>query len=168
MMKSQKHKEAEFGKTMEVTAYDIAERFLGKKEVAGSLDNPIIMAWLKLDHDWPGHDEVPWCSAFLNWVCWLLQLPRTKSLRARSWLTVGEVIDDINDAQKGFDVCIFKRGKGRQPGPEVINAPGHVGLFLRYDKARNVVSILGGNQKDQVSVMTIDKKFLLGVRRLFP
>ena len=83
---------------------------------------------LKLDDEWPDGDEVPWCSAFMNYICWLLRLPRSKSLRARSWLSVGTPID-ISDARPGFDVVILKRGIGRQPGPDNLTATGHVALF---------------------------------------
>jgi uncharacterized protein (TIGR02594 family) len=150
---------------MKITAYDIAERFIGRKEVAGTIDNPEIMSWLKLDHKWPEHDEVPWCSAFINYICFLLNLPRSKSLRARSWLLVGDVID-LWDAEKGFDIVIFKRGRGKQPGPEIINVPGHVGFFVNYKEPN--ITILGGNQNNQVSIKKYNEKSLLGIRRLFP
>jgi hypothetical protein len=44
--------------------FDFAERFVGMKELAGDEDNPQILAFLKLDADWPDRDEVPWCSGF--------------------------------------------------------------------------------------------------------
>lgn len=148
---------------LEITAHDIASRFIGLKEIPGDEDNPGILAMLKLDGNWPEHDEVPWCSAFANYCAWLLRLPRSKSLRARSWLNVGKMIP-IDDALVGFDVVILKRGGGDQPGPEVIEAPGHVGFFsgLEGDK----VAVLGGNQGDQVSVATFPISRILGVRRL--
>ena len=74
---------------MDITAYDLASRFIGIKEVRGSVSNPQILSMLRLDSSWPKGDEVPWCSAFVNYPAWLLRLPRSKSLRARSWLEVG-------------------------------------------------------------------------------
>ena len=151
---------------MDVTAYQIAERFTGLGEVRGQLDNPQIMAMLKLDAKWPEHDEVPWCSAFANYVCWLLRLPRSKSLRARSWLEVGEVVP-LTHAFCGFDVVIFKRGGGDQPGPEVIKAPGHVGFYAGHSRDdAQVIGVLGGNQGNGVNVATYPVDRLLGVRRL--
>lgn len=148
---------------MEITAYQIAERFIGVKELPGKKDNPFIMSMLKLDNSWPENDEVPWCAAFCNYVAWLLRLPRSKSLRARSWLRVGTPIHPA-DAQQGFDVVIFKRGSGEQPGPEVIEAPGHVAWFsAQYD---NQVYVLGGNQGNSVSVANYPLTRVLGVRRL--
>lgn len=159
---------------MYVTAYDIAQRFVGMKEVPGSASNPQIMAMLNLDQDWPEDDEVPWCAAFLNYVAWLLRLTRSKSLRARSWLQVGEPVP-IKDARVGFDVVILSRGKGDQPGPEVINAPGHVGFFsgiewlTEKESAEHLAEnflMLGGNQSNTVSVATYPLSRILGVRRL--
>jgi uncharacterized protein (TIGR02594 family) len=147
----------------EISAYEIAQRFVGIKEVPGSTANPQILAMLKLDKKWPEDDSVPWCSGFINYVAWLLRLPRSKSLLARSWLTIGEVIE-LEDAEAGFDVVIFKRGGGNQPGPDVIDAPGHVGFFAGIE-GKNIL-VLGGNQGDSVSIGSYPKSRLLGVRRL--
>ncbi len=148
---------------IEISAYDLAQRFVGISEVDGTTSNPQILAMLKLDGDWPDDDSVPWCSAFANYIAWLLRLPRSKSLRARSWLLVGEVID-LTQAEPGFDLVIFKRGGGKQPGPDVIEAPGHVGLYAGVEGS--MVLVLGGNQGDSVSIGRYPKSRLLGVRRL--
>lgn len=71
-------------KGIEMTAFDLAQRFAGAAEVAGSASNPQILAMLRLDEKWPEGDDVPWCSAFINYVAWLLRLTRSKSLQARS------------------------------------------------------------------------------------
>ena len=147
---------------MIITAFDIAQRFVGIKEVGGSVDNPQIMAMLNLDMSWPQNDEVPWCSAFANYVCWLLRLPRSKDLRARSWLTVGKGIH-LDQAEPG-DIVILKRGKGDQPGPEVIDAPGHVGFYA--GRFGDYIEVLGGNQSDTVKVSRYPVSNLLGVREL--
>lgn len=151
-------------KSVELTAFDMAQRFVGTKEIGGDTDNPAVMAFLKLDNSWPEHDEVPWCSAFANYVCWLLRLPRSKSLRARSWLLVGQAIT-LDEAEPG-DVIVLKRGKGEQPGPEVIEAPGHVGFYAGLGDEGHVIEVLGGNQSDGVNVSRYDTSRLLGVRRL--
>ena len=149
---------------MNVTLYDIAQRFIGTKEVPGSQDNDAIMAMLKLDAKWPEGDEVPWCSAFVNYCAWLLRLPRSKSLRARSWLLVGQAIPQAH-AEVGYDIVILKRGKGIQPGPDIIKAPGHVGLFAGWGTTS--MYILGGNQSNEVNVTAYDPERVLGVRRLY-
>lgn len=148
---------------MNITAFDIAQVFTGEKEMAGGLDNPLILAMLKTDNDWPQDDEVPWCSAFVNFVAKLLRLPRSKSLRARSWLEIGKGIP-LNEAKPGFDVVVLSRGKGEQPGPEVIDAPGHVGFYA--GQFGEFIEILGGNQSDTVKVSRYPASRLLGVRRL--
>jgi uncharacterized protein (TIGR02594 family) len=143
-------------------AFDLAQRYVGIKEVGGGLDNPAIMAMLKLDNKWPEHDEVAWCSALVNFICWLARLPRSKSLLARSWLTVGKGIT-LAQAEPG-DIIILKRGSGDQPGPENTTAPGHVGFYAgRFDK---FIEVLGGNQSDTVKVSRYPAARLLGVRRL--
>ncbi len=147
---------------MNITAFDIAERFVGLKEVSGSVDNPQIMAMLKLDNEWPSNDEVPWCSGFANYVCWLLRLPRSKDLRARSWLRVGKGIP-LSLAEPG-DIVVLKRGTGEQPGPDVYDAPGHVGFYAGL--SGDLIEVLGGNQSDSVKISRYPADRLLGVRRL--
>ncbi len=143
-------------------AYDIALRFVGTSEVPGRAANPMVMAMLKLDSKWPEGDEVPWCSGFVNFVCWLLRLPRSKSLRARSWLRVGRPIA-LEDARPGWDVVILNRAGGPDD-PDVIDAPGHVAFFAGLDDRG--VALLGGNQSDEVGISYFPTKDVLGVRRL--
>ncbi len=145
--------------------FDIAQRYIGTTEVGGSVDNPLIVAMLKLDLDWGDHpvmDEIPWCSAWANWVCWHVRAPRSKSVRARSWLEVGRGIN-LDDAEPG-DVIVLKRGSGPQPGPDVIDAPGHVGFYA--GRTGGLIEVLGGNQSDTVKVSRYPKSKLLAVRRL--
>lgn len=61
-------------------------------------------------------------------------------------------------------VVIFTRGSGKQPGPEVIAAPGHVAFLVSWDD--DTVTVLGGNQGDKVSIKTYPRRRILGVRRL--
>jgi len=145
---------------VELSAYDLAQRFIGLKEVSGAVSNPQILAMLRLDETWPGSDEVPWCSAFVNYVAWLLRLPRSKSLAARSWLEVGTVVPGtgligpkVYDAQQGYDVVVLSRGNA-----------GHVGFFSSFEGDR--VWLLGGNQDDSVSLAQFEDSRILGVRRL--
>ena len=148
---------------LQTSAFRIAQRFVGIKEVPGPASNPMVLAMLQLDQAWPHDDEVPWCSAFCNYVAWLLRLPRSKNLAARSWLQVGVAIS-LDQAQADCDAVILKRGEGNQPGPEIINAPGHVGFYAgQHD---DVVLLLAGNQGNMVSIAEFPKSRILGVRRL--
>jgi len=135
--------------------YRVAARFMGTKELAGATHSPQIMAMLHLDSNWPSGDEVPWCSAFVNYICWILDVPRSKSLSARSWLNVGKPVT-LAEAEQGRDVVIFSRGNNP--------AEGHVAFFseLRDDH----VFVLGGNQSDAVTVTSYPRTRVVGVRRL--
>ncbi len=149
---------------MEITAFDLAQRFVGTEEVAGSLNNPQLMAMLKLDTNWPPDDETPWCSAFVNYICHLLRLPRSKSLMARSWLGIGRAID-LDEAEVGFDIVVFQRGADPQPDASVTDAPGHVAFFAGF-AGPTYVEVLGGNQGDQVKISRYREDRILSVRRL--
>jgi len=148
---------------MDVTAFWIAQVWVGTDEVGGAMDNPQILAMLKLDNKWPQNDEVPWCSAFVNYICKILRLPRSKSLLARSWLTVGREVG-LQNAEVGFDVVILKRGGRAQPGIEDTSAPGHVGFYA--GQAGDFVQVLGGNQSNSVRISSYDESRVLSVRRL--
>ena len=140
---------------------ELARRHIGLKEMPGhDVNTPLIMAMLLLDAEWPSDDEVPWCAAYVGWICWLAGLPRTKSLMARSWLTLGTHVH-INAAQEG-DIVILNRG-----GPQdasVLNAPGHVGFYISHDDT--FIHLLGGNQSNRVHEGAYPKINLLGIRRL--
>ena len=155
---------------MKINAFILAQRFVGAAEITGDEDNPLILTMLQFaagegwnKKEWPEHDEVPWCSGFVNFVCKLLRLPRSKDLRARSWLKVGWPIDLI-DAKPMYDVVILKRG-GDNRGPDVIDAPGHVGFYAGVEDSK--VLVLGGNQSNEVNVSRYPKSKILGVRRLY-
>lgn len=150
---------------MELTPYVIAQRFIGLAEGEGAVNNPAIVGMLQLDAAWAEHDSTPWCSALCNFSAWLARYERSKSLRARSWLRVGELIE-YPFAVPG-DVVILKRGSGLQPGPDVIEAPGHVGFLDRpIGPDDTTVMVLGGNQRNRVSVAGYRRDRLLGIRRL--
>ncbi len=146
-----------------ITPFHIAQRYVGFKEVEGKTANPAILSMLQLDNAWPSDDSVPWCSAFCNHIFWLCGMPRSKSLRARSWLAVGTPVE-IADAVVGFDVVVLQRGSGDQPDATNLTAPGHVGLFAGMDGSK--VLVLGGNQSDSVNVRTYHRSKVLGIRRI--
>jgi len=59
---------------------------------------------------------------------------------------------------------ILRRGQGEQPGPDVIDAPGHVGFFAGVSGGS--ILVLGGNQSDAVNVKAFPADSVLGIRRL--
>lgn len=149
---------------MNITLFDMGQRFINMTELAGDRDNPFIVWSHSLCGLEDAPDEVPWCSSWLNACAWLLRLPRSKSARARSWLEVGKPILPL-DARAAYDVVILSRGTGKQPGPDVINAPGHVGIYAGHN--RDFIEVLGGNQGDRVSIARYTNTRILGLRRLY-
>jgi hypothetical protein len=91
-------------------------------------------------------------------------LPRSKNLRARSWLKVGRVIR-LEDALPYNDVVILSRGENPPPA-DVINAPGHVGFYAGQEQEKDSVLMLGGNQNNEVNISPYAVNRILGVRRL--
>lgn len=140
-----------------MTAYELAQRFVGEvQELPGAQQHPAIQ-WAHmlcgLGPDQP--DEVPWCSSFVNAIAWVLNLPRSKSAAARSWLNVGQVIR-LSEATPGADVVILRRGANP--------AQGHVGFYAAHDSQH--VHLLGGNQGNTISIAAFPISDVVGVRRL--
>ena len=146
---------------MEITAHQLAKRFIGVHEVDGDEDHPLIQFAMSTTTYGSGAidtpDSVPWCSAFVNFIAWLLDAPRSNSAMARSWLSVGRPVK-LEGAVVGWDVVIFSRG---DPG----GTQGHVGFFSGVGFGGGI-KILGGNQGDEVNVTTFPTDRILGIRRL--
>lgn len=152
---------------IQTSAYEIATNYIGVKEIAGTVqNNPLIMAMHHVTASWVKDDETPWCSSFVNWICFQLQphVPMSRNAAARSWLNIGNMVP-LSGAERGFDVVVFQRGDGIQPGPTVLNAPGHVAFF--DEVVGDKVKVLGGNQGNTVNVATFPISRILGVRRLY-
>jgi uncharacterized protein (TIGR02594 family) len=145
------------------TVFQAAHRYVGVREAGGVSSNLMVLAMLRLDAGWVEDDQTPWCSAFVNFVCWTIGAPRSRSLAARSWLLVGQDIP-LTAARAENDVVVLTRGKLPQPPATVLQAAGHVGVYAGQD-AKNVL-ILGGNQGDSVSIASYPKTRILGIRRL--
>lgn len=148
---------------MTTTLFEVAQRFVGIKETAGATSTPLVLAMLRLDASWVEDDQTAWCSAFVNFICFVLGAARSRSLAARSWLLVGTSIP-LTDAKVGNDVVVLMRGTGKQPGADVIAAPGHVGFYAGQDAAN--VYLLAGNQGDSVNIAGFPKARILGIRRI--
>lgn len=151
--------------SLETTPFKVAGAYLGVKEVAGPRSHPMVAAFHYAVDDSDTPDEVPWCSSFANFVAWSLGLPRSRSRRARSWLKMGRAVE-LGAAVEG-DVVVFSRGEGPQPGPEVLEAPGHVAFLGQVSKDGRRVWVCGGNQGDSVSHAWFPASQVLGVRRLY-
>lgn len=148
---------------IKITPLALAERFVGQREIAGPKHNPWVSAFSStIDVSAPA-DETPWCSTFVNGICWMLGVQRSNSRAARSWLRVGTPVS-LDAATPGFVVVVLKRGAGEQPGPEVTNAPGHVGFL--YKANAETVWVLGGNQGDAVTIAPFRRERVIGVVEL--
>jgi uncharacterized protein (TIGR02594 family) len=136
--------------------FELAQEFIGTKEVAGTRDNPEIMRWyVDAGHPEIEHDETPNCAAF---VCSMLHrtgFKNPETLLARDFLKYGEEIDE---PYKG---CIVVISRG-----DVNGWQGHVGF---YDSdAGSKIKMLGANQGNSVNVMAVDKAKVLGYRKPIP
>jgi hypothetical protein len=108
------------------------------------------------------------CSGFVNYIMWLLRLPRSKSLKARSWLNIGRPVN-LSLAQIGFDIVILWRGTPK-PGVSICDGPGHVGFYAGCDECDSYdngkIYLLGGNQNDEVNLRSYPVERVLGIRRV--
>ncbi len=106
-------------------------------------------------------DEVPWCSGAICYAVDTCGLPieSTKSARARSWLSWGV---SLSYPALGC-IAVLKRGGPGQPGKDVLNAQGHVGLFAGFDR-QGKPRILGGNQNNRVNTKPYPVERILDYR----
>lgn len=131
--------------------HEIARNEIGEKEIVGNQDNQRIIEYIEsCTQAGVLHDEIPWCSAFVNWCITRSGYAGTNKLLARSWLEWGT---KIPGPVRGC-IAVFKRGT--QPWS------GHVGIVETWDDTNFV--ILGGNQSNRVCVMLYPMSKLLGLR----
>ena len=146
--------------------YIISRNCIGITEIPGAAEHPAIHWAFDLTGNPQARDDVDaWCGAWQALTSKLAGLPvPVNPARARSWLTVGADIPLAN-ALEG-DTVILSRGVGLQPGPTVLDAPGHVGRLVAYHLATDTVDLLGGNQGNRVSVAGYPASRILGIRRV--
>ena len=135
----------------------------GIKEMAGALHDPRILEYHATTTLKATTDEVAWCAAFVGWALKEAGLKGTRSAAARSYLQWGVGVSPVYPPVGA--VVVLKRGGSIQPGPEVLEAPGHVGFFWCHDTPGHIV-LLGGNQNNEVSLATFPVHRILGVRWL--
>lgn len=145
----------------------MARQYIGTREIPGGRHNPLVVGWTQMFASWVHDDETAWCGVFAGFVAHSMgfALPgpeKWRVLQARRWLTIGQPVR-LREAN-GNCVVVFKRGKGEQPGPDVLDAPGHVAIFESHDDRD--VTVIGGNQRNRVSRARYSIKNVLGVRRL--
>ena len=133
---------------------DVAWGYLGLREWRQG-SNPMIMAMAEtLDLDHYTDDNIPWCGLYVGYAvgAGLPDEPLPENiLGARQWLKFGQPISSPAEGA----VAVFWRG--RRSGWQ-----GHVGFVVGNDRTH--LSILGGNQSNEVNVRRISKDRLLGLR----
>ena len=133
---------------------NVAEAKLGMNEYQ---DRTALKQYVGFD---PRYTE--WCAAFVNAVLKesgmqnLHDINHIAPLMARSFLTWGEKVET---PQPG-DIVVFPRGNS--------DWKGHVGFYVGWEQkadGRVYWKILGGNQKDSVSIDLYSPRTALGIRR---
>jgi uncharacterized protein (TIGR02594 family) len=86
-------------------------------------------------------DETAWCSLAINIMAKECGLEYTDKLDARSWMTMGK---SITNPEIGHIVVFWREKK--------LGWKGHVGLFAGFNKDKNWIFVLGGNQANQIGI----------------
>ncbi len=142
-------------------AYEELRR--GVRELPGADHEPRILRYHATTTLAATEDEVFWCASFVGWCLDQAGVRGTRSARARSYLRWGVGVSAVHPPVGA--IVVLKRGGPGQPGPEVIEAPGHVGFFWCHGPPGEIV-VLGGNQGNAVSLSRYSVHRLLGVRWL--
>jgi uncharacterized protein (TIGR02594 family) len=124
---------------------------IGVKEVAGDGSNPTVEAYHAATSIGASDDSVPWCASFVNWCLKEADTPGTGSPAARSFMKWGK---GISKPVEGC-ICVFSMG-------DPNGWKGHVGFYVEEDDTH--ISVLGGNQSDEVNISRYSKDKLLGYR----
>lgn len=128
-----------------------AWRQLGTHEQRGNRHSEEILKFFRdVGRSDVTRDEVPWCAAFVGACLERAGQSGTGSLMARSYLKWGHV---VTKPRLGV-LAVLKRGSDP--------AAGHVGFWLGETEDAHI--LLGGNQRDAVTVSAFAKDRLLGFR----
>lgn len=135
-----------------------ALNLLDIQEDLSKRNNPIILDWAKQIGGTVAQiylaDSIPWCGLFMAIVAKRANKTVVKDpLWALNWGTFG---NHIQEPMLG-DVLVFTRKT------ESGNKAGHVGIYIGEDET--CFHILGGNQKDKVCIIRMEKKRLYTSRR---
>jgi uncharacterized protein (TIGR02594 family) len=129
----------------------IAYKEIGVKEVSGRGDNPRVVEYHKSTNMGESADSVPWCSSFVNWCFTQAGIKGTHKASARSWLKWGIKLD------KPLPGCVVVFWRGSKESWQ-----GHVAFYVGENK--HYISVLGGNQHDEVCLQNYHKDKVLGYR----
>jgi uncharacterized protein (TIGR02594 family) len=136
--------------------YDIARSYLGLQEFPGARHNEqVVQFFADSGHSWVQDDETPWCAAFVGSVLAQAGLKGTGELAARSYEDWGDPVNKLDNARRGDVVVLWRES------PD--SWKGHVGFYEGH--GAGTVSLLGGNQGNEVSVAKYPSERVVAVRR---
>ena len=127
--------------------YDIAQSYVGLKEIPGAEHNPTILSWLKRHAlnigKWgQGRDETPWCAVFVSHCLSAAGMQPTNDARAKSYVDWG-----FPCAPRPGAIAVLQRKQGKNTTGS--NRGGYHVFFL--DKiSKEYYWGYGGNQKNAV------------------
>lgn len=138
----------------------------GTVETPGPNSNPAILDWAKKAKLGKVYkdDSIAWCGLWMAYTALQAGWDTPKNpLGAQNWLKFGTPVP-ITKGRRGTrgrypmlgDVLVFWRDNPK-------SWKGHVGLYVGEDETH--FHVLGGNQKDSVSIVRIAKNRLKGARR---
>ena len=127
------------------TALQEEEKEVKENSIAGK-DNDRIVAYLK-STSLKGKitDEIPWCSAFVNWCVKKSGTKGTNSAWAKNWNNWGE---SISKPKRGC-IVVFER-RYKKKGAKKWTLGGHVGFYMGTDGGD--ILVLGGNQGNEINI----------------
>jgi uncharacterized protein (TIGR02594 family) len=128
----------------------IARQYEGVTEIQGPATNKTIASWIKKLGAWWSGDAVPWCGLFVAAVMLEAKLPYPVLYpQAKAWANYGSRLRP--EVLAPGAILVF----GRKGG-------GHVGFYLGEDDTH--YHVFGGNQKNAVNVMRLEKGRLIASR----
>jgi uncharacterized protein (TIGR02594 family) len=140
--------------TNEPAWLQLAQTDMGIREFPGAAANPDIMrAWDFCDYQPPSGDETAWCSAKMCEWTERSGVPSTRAPNARSWLKWG------HELQAPRPGCIVVFWRGSRTAWE-----GHVAIYLGAGERPGTIKVLGGNQRNGVSIEDYPAAQVLGYR----
>lgn len=121
---------------------DEARKHLGTREIPGEKHHPKILQWWRaIKRGGIKSDEVPWCAAFVGGCLEEVGIVSSRYESAKSYLAWGQELA----APVYGCIVVFERSGG-----------GHVG-FVVGEEASGRLMVLGGNQRDMVSIAPFDR-----------
>lgn len=113
--------------------------------------NPRVHQYFQATRYQAGTADDAWCSSFVNWCMNRAGIAPTHGANAKSWLKWGT---ELRTPRLGC-VAVFWRG-----APQ--SAQGHVAFYV--GETPSTISVLGGNQNNQVCVAPYPRMRLLSYR----